>query len=67
MVRKPIGLATLIGLTPWACRPGPPPEIKGTTPLACRKGSRPRSRSTGGNLVSHPELVAPFSFVVAPA
>lgn len=67
MVRKPIGLATLIGLTlsvpTWAA----PPEIKGTTPFGVQKGVVTEVTITGANLASHPELVAPFPVVIAPS
>lgn len=66
MVRKPIGLATLVGLAlgvpAWAA----PPEIKGTTPFGVQKGVETEVTISGGNLAGHPELIAPFSFVVAP-
>ncbi|AGA29423.1 hypothetical protein [Singulisphaera acidiphila] len=67
MVRKPIGLATLIGLTlsvpTWAA----PPEIKGTTPFGVQKGMVTEVTITGANLASNPELVAPFPVVIAPS
>ncbi|SIN84286.1 hypothetical protein SAMN05444166_1224 [Singulisphaera sp. GP187] len=67
MVRKPIGLAAFIGLTlsvpTWAA----PPEIKGTSPFGVQKGVVSEVTITGGNLAGHPELIAPFPFVLTPS